>query len=139
MNIFLNSAGTVDGCVSQAVSLGDFIYVSGQIGQGDTIEEQTVTAFNKLIDILEEMDLRADHVVKLTIYMKDLAQKQAFLNVYKNFVEAPYPAATFVQVDKLPDDALVQLDAFAISTLRYEQSSKESGCGSDCQSCSGCE
>ncbi len=139
MNIFLNSVGTVDGCVSQAVNLGDFVYVSGQIGRGDTIEEQTVTACNSIIDILSQMDLRMDHVVKITVYLKDINQKDAFLSIYQNFVEAPYPAATFVQVDNLPENSLVQIEAYAISTLRYEQASKQSGCGHDCDSCGGCE
>lgn len=138
MNVFLNSTRVKDGCISSAVSLGDFVYVSGQTGEGDTIEEQTIIVCNKLIDVLSDLDLELRHVVKLTVYLNDLANKEAFLNVYKNFVEAPYPAATIVQVDHLENDAMITVEALAINTLRYEKASRDSGCTHDCDSCSGC-
>ena len=42
MNIFLKSAGKQEGtpCVSNMVQLGDFFYLSGQTGLGETIQEQ---------------------------------------------------------------------------------------------------
>ena len=52
MNIFLKSAGKQEGtsCVSNMVQLGDFFYLSGQTGLGESIQEQTITAINKVID-----------------------------------------------------------------------------------------
>ena len=54
MNIFLKSAGKQEGtsCVSNMVQLGDFFYLSGQTGLGESIQEQTITAINKVIDVL---------------------------------------------------------------------------------------
>ena len=44
MNIFLKSAGKQEGtsCVSNMVQLGDFFYLSGQTGLGESIQEQTI-------------------------------------------------------------------------------------------------
>ena len=53
MNIFLKSAGKQEGtsCVSNMVQLGDFFYLSGQTGLGESIQEQTITAINKVIKL----------------------------------------------------------------------------------------
>ena len=57
MNIFLKSAGKQEGtsCVSNMVQLGDFFYLSGQTGLGESIQEQTITAINKVIDVYQTM------------------------------------------------------------------------------------
>ena len=48
MNVFLHGKNIQDECISNIVSLGDFVFVSGQIGQGQTIEQQARTACEKL-------------------------------------------------------------------------------------------
>lgn len=139
MNIFLNSAGLQEGSdvISSAVALGDFIYVSAQTGNGDTIEEQTITAMNKVIDAVSPFGLSAYHMVKFTVYMTDIQQKQAFLDVYQNFVEAPFPAMSIVQVQALEDGSQIAIEGYAVNTLRYEKASQEHSCGQGCDSCSG--
>lgn len=139
MNVFLNSTGIQEGtdCISKAVSLGDFVYISAQAGDGETIEEQTMTACNKLIDAIEDFGLQMHHLVKFTVYLTKLENKDAFLNAFKNFVEAPFPACSFVEVQKLEDDALVSIEALGINTLRYEQQQKQSACSNGCHGCQG--
>lgn len=131
MNVFLKGKNVQDGCISNIVSLGDFVFVSGQSGQGETIEQQTRTACEKLDGQLSLMDLEMRHIVKTTIYLKHLEDRDAVLEVYKQFFEAPYPACTIVGANQ---KALVQIEAFALNTLRYEQSMKKS----HCSGCSGC-
>ncbi|MBB5183887.1 RidA family protein [Catenisphaera adipataccumulans] len=138
MNIFLNAAGLKDGCISDAVSLGDFVYVSGQYGEGNSIEEQTMVACHKLSQALSEFGLDLRHVVKFTVYLSDLTKKDKFLSIYKNFIEAPYPAMTVVQVNALEEDAMVSIDAFAINTLRYEKTAQQESCSHNCDTCDGC-
>lgn len=96
MNIFLKSAGKQEGtsCVSNMVQLGDFFYLSGQTGLGESIQEQTITAINKVIDVLSNYGLQLHHVVKFTVYLKNIEDKEAFLNTFKNFVDEPFPACT---------------------------------------------
>lgn len=139
MNSFLNSTGVQNEttCVSKAVSLGDFVYVSAQTGEGETIEEQTMTACNKVIDAIEDFGLQMYHLVKFTVYLKDIRLKDAFLKTFQNFVEAPYPACSIVQVSGLDHDSLVSIEALGVNTLRYENHQKESACGGGCQGCQG--
>lgn len=139
MNVFLNSTGLQENtdCVSKAVSLGDFVYVSAQVGEGETIEEQTLTACNKVIDAVEEFGLQMHHLVKFTVYLKHIEDKKAFLKVFRNFLEAPFPACSFAQVQKLEEDALVSVEALGVNTLRYEHQQKESACSNGCHGCNG--
>ena len=134
MNVFLHGKNIQDECISNIVSLGDFVFVSGQTGQGQTIEQQARTACEKLDGQLSLMHLEIRHIVKTTIYLKHLEDREVFLQVYKQFFEAPYPACTIIGVDHLQEDALVQIEAFALNTLRYEKSMKDSHC-SDCGGC----
>ncbi len=134
MNIFLKGRDIKEDCISNVVSLGDFIFVSGQCGQGVTIEEQTELAINKVIKQLASFDLECRHIVKTNIYLKDLQMKPMVLELYKKYFEAPFPACSIVGVDQLEQDAMIMIDAFAINTLRYENKIKESSCGN----CHGC-
>lgn len=97
MNQFLYSAGVQDGCdcISSAVSLGDFVYTSAQMGQGDSIEEQTITSMNKIIDALSNLGCELRHVIKFSVYVTDIQYKEEFLKTYKTYVEQPFPAVTF--------------------------------------------
>lgn len=139
MNIFMNSVGLQEGstCISSGVSLGDFVYISAQTGEGDTIQEQVLTACNKVIEVLAHFGLEMRHVVKFTMYVKDLNQKEAILNIFKNFVEAPFPAMSIVQVQDIENHAMLSMEAFAVDTLRYEEANKQHSCGQGCNSCSG--
>lgn len=85
MNVFLHGKNIQDECISNIVSLGDFVFVSGQIGQGQTIEQQARTACEKLDGQLSLMDLEMRHIVKTTIYLKHLEDRATFLDVYKQF------------------------------------------------------
>lgn len=139
MNIFLKSAGKQEEmpCVSNMVQLGDFFYVSGQHGQGETIQEQTITAVNKLIDVISNFGLQLHHVVKFTVYLKDIQDKEAFLSTFKNFLDEPYPACTIVEVSHLENDAMVCIEGLGVNTLRHEEQMQHSSCSHDCSSCGG--
>ena len=134
MNIFLKGRNIKEDCISNIASLGDFIFVSGQCGQGKTIEEQTKVAFSKLIEQLSSFDLECRHIVKTNVYLNDLEMKSAFLELYRTYFEAPFPACSIVEVQRLEEDAMIMIDALAINTLRYEKKLKESSCD-HCQSC----
>ena len=139
MNIFLNSTGKQENtnCISKAVSLGDFVYVSAQTGSGETIEEQTMTACNKVIDAISSLGLKMHHLVKFTVYLKDIELKDAFLKTFEYFLEEPFPACSIVEVQGLEDHALVSIEALGVNTLRYEQRNTESSCSNGCKECSG--
>ncbi|MEG0093946.1 MAG: RidA family protein [Erysipelotrichaceae bacterium] len=138
------------GPYSPAVKLGDFVYLSGQIPLdpktnevvGSTIEEQTHQVMKNIEVILAEMGLEFRHIVKTTIFVKDLNDFASLNEVYGSYLKEPYPARSCVEVAKLPKDVLVEIECLVIDTLVYEQqmAAQESGCSGNCSSCGdGCE
>ena len=130
------------GPYSPAVKLGDFVYLSGQIPvdpetgnlvEGD-IRQQTHQVFQNILTILEEMNLRFDHVVKTTVFLADMADFAAMNEVYAEYFEEPYPARSCIQVAALPKGAQVEIECLVIDTLRYENN-----CSGSCEGCSGCD
>lgn len=140
MNIFLHSGSLTEfsDCISQIVSLGGFVYMSAQTGKGDTIEKQAVSSIEKVINVADEFGLQLYHFVKFTVYLTDLADKEKFLNVFRTYLEPPYPAASFIEVKGLENGAMVAIEAFGIDTTRHEKASKEKACKEGCCSDSSC-
>jgi 2-iminobutanoate/2-iminopropanoate deaminase len=109
------------GPYSQAVRVGDAVYVSGQIpldpasGQlvAGGIVEQTDRVMHNLAAILTSAGCSLRDVVKTTIYVVDLAHFAAVNEVYARHFEAPFPARATVQVSALPRGAQVEIDAIA--------------------------
>ena len=133
MNIYINSTKGKDEAISGLVTLGDFVYVSGQYGQGDTIDEQTRSACSQIQKQLDLMKLKMHHVLKTTIYVTDFSLKDRVLKIYQSYFEAPYPASTVIQVDGLGQGVHVCIEAQAIDTTRFER--QESKSCDDCQEC----
>lgn len=117
------------GPYSPAVKLGDFVYLSGQIPlnpetneiAGTTIEEQAHQVMKNIGVVLAEMGLDYRHIVKTTIFMKDLNDFNTLNDIYGSYLSEPYPARSCVQVAKLPKDVLVEIECIVIDTLIYEQ------------------
>lgn len=109
------------GPYSQAVRAGGWLYASGQIpldpatGQmiaGD-IKAQTERVMKNLGAILEAAGLSFAHVVKTTVYLKDMSEFPAMNEVYGRFFPAEPPARATVEVARLPRDARIEIDLVA--------------------------
>jgi len=104
---------------------GSFYYVSGQVGVdpatgqcGRTIEEQTSQVMTNIKTVLSSAGLSMDHVVKTTIYVKDMANFTRVNDVYAGFFETPRPARGTVGVKDLPHvggktEIMVEIEAIA--------------------------
>jgi 2-iminobutanoate/2-iminopropanoate deaminase len=109
------------GPYSQAIKSNGFVFVSGQIAldpkTGDfsapDIRIQTEKVFENLKGILEASGASLSHVVKATVYLKDMNDFAAMNEVYARFFTAAPPARSTVQVARLPKDALVEIDVIA--------------------------
>lgn len=131
------------GPYSPAVKLGDFVYLSGQIPlnpetnevAGSSIEEQTHQVMKNIQVVLAEMGLEFRHIVKTTIFVKDLNDFNKLNEVYGSYLQEPYPARSCVQVAKLPKDVLVEIECTVIDTLVYEHQLAQQQGG--CDGCSG--
>jgi 2-iminobutanoate/2-iminopropanoate deaminase len=109
------------GPYSQAIKSNGFVFVSGQIAldpktgefAAPDIKVQTEKVFENLKGILEASGASLNHVVKATVYLKDMNQFAAMNEVYARFFTAAPPARSTVQVAGLPKDALVEIDVIA--------------------------
>ncbi len=109
------------GTYSQAVRVGDSIYLSGQIGlnpQSGTLEAgfeaQVVRVFENLKAVAEAAGVDLDHAVKLNLYLTDLANFAQVNEVMARYFQPPYPARAAVGVKELPRGALVEADAILV-------------------------
>jgi len=110
------------GPYSQAVDLGDLVFLSGQIpldpasgqvvGAGD-IQAQTERVLQNVQGVLQTAGLTMAHVVRTTVYMIDLAEFARMNEVYAKYFPSEPPARATVQVVALPRGARVEIDAVA--------------------------
>ena len=118
------SAPAAIGPYSQAVRIGDFLYTSGQVGLDPAtgalveggIETQTTRVLENLKAGLEAAGIDLIHVVKTTIFLKNMGDFAAMNAIYAKYF-APEgvvaPARSTVEVARLPKDALVEIEVIA--------------------------
>ncbi|NGM84410.1 RidA family protein [Paenibacillus sp. 7124] len=108
------------GPYSQAIIAGNWVYTSGQLGlnpetgelAGD-VQAQARQSLANVQAILEEAGTSLDHVVKTTVFLKDMNDFAAVNEVYSSFFSEPYPARSAVEVARLPKDGLVEIEVVA--------------------------
>ena len=109
------------GPYSQAVRIGDLLFLSGQIPldpetgalvEGD-IAAQTRRVFQNLGAILEAAGASFANVARTTVYLADMADFAAMNEVYATVFESPAPARSTVQAAGLPKNARVEIDVIA--------------------------
>lgn len=109
--------------LSQAMRVGDMIWVSGQVGVDEAhvpaegLEAQTRLAFRNLQSALEAAGATTADIVELTVYVTDLsADLEPFLRVKDEFVPPPYPAVTGVEISRLTNpELLIEIKAVAVA------------------------
>jgi 2-iminobutanoate/2-iminopropanoate deaminase len=113
------------GPYSQAVSYGELIFTSGQIGLdmdgkivSDDVEVQTRIALENLIHILEDNNSSMDYVIKTTVYLTNMDDFPKMNEVYNAFFGSSKPARSTVEVSRLPKDVKVEIDAIAYMVKR---------------------
>jgi 2-iminobutanoate/2-iminopropanoate deaminase len=108
------------GPYSQAIEIDGFLFCSGQLGIDpatgkllDGIEAQTERALVNLEAVLAAVGLTFGDVVKVNIFIADLANFAAMNGIYARHIVAPPPARSTVQVAALPLGAKVEIEAVA--------------------------
>ena len=122
--IHTDAAPAAIGPYSQAVRVGDMLFTSGQIPTDPKtgnfvpggIKEQTTQVLENLKAILAQAGVDFTHVVKTTVFLKDMKDFAAMNEVYAGYL-APAgtvpPARSTVQVAALPKDAMVEIEVIA--------------------------
>jgi 2-iminobutanoate/2-iminopropanoate deaminase len=109
------------GPYSQAVKSNGFLFASGQVAldprtnelvAGD-IRQQTERVIANIKGIVEASGSNLNHVVKTTVFLKDMDDFAAMNEVYGKFFAVAPPARSTVQVARLPKDALVEIEVIA--------------------------
>ncbi|MBM7540922.1 RidA family protein [Amphibacillus cookii] len=116
-----NQAPEAIGPYSQAIDLGDLVFVSGQIPLDPNtmevvaggIKEQTVQVMKNLAAVLKQANLTFEHVAKFTIYLTDMNDFATLNETYAEFLTVPYPARATVEVSQLPKGVKVEMDVIA--------------------------
>ncbi len=107
------------GPYSQAVIAGNLAFLSGQIPLDPEtmeivpggIESQTHRVFKNLIAVINACGASTTDVIKLTIYLTDLAKFPTVNEIMAGYFSEPYPARATIEVSGLPRGALVEIDA----------------------------
>jgi 2-iminobutanoate/2-iminopropanoate deaminase len=123
--IYTEKAPKPVGPYSQAVEVGNFVFISGQIAinpetgklEGKTAAEQTERILKNIEQILKACGLTLNHVVKTTIYTTDLSKFGEINTVYGKFFKEHKPARVTVGVNELPLGALVEIEAIAVKEI----------------------
>ena len=111
------------GPYSPGVQMGEFLFLSGQIGlnpeSGKLVEggikEQTKQALNNLGAVLKEAGMDYDNVVRATVYLSDMNNFQSMNSVYSGYFNSPHPPSrSKVEVRLFPKGALVEIDLIAM-------------------------
>lgn len=107
------------GAYSQAIKVGQTVFISGQIplepGTMNIVDEdiraQTHRVFNNLAAVAREGGGNLDDVVKLTVFLTDLSHFAVVNEVMAEHFNPPYPARAAVGVTALPKGVPIEIDA----------------------------
>lgn len=109
--------------ISQAIRAGNLVFVSGQaainlqgelVGAGD-FDAQAAQAFDNLRRVLEAGGSGLDRVVKVTIFLIDMANFPRVVELRRRHFSKPYPADTIVEVSSLAlPELMIEIEAVGL-------------------------
>lgn len=109
------------GTYSQAIKAGNTVYMSGQIPLDpksmelvEGFEAQTVQVFENLKAVAEAAGGSLKDIVKLNIFLTDLANFATVNEVMSRYFQQPYPARAAIGITALPKGAQVEMDAIMV-------------------------
>ncbi len=110
------------GPYNQAVKVGDFIFVSGQIALDpstktlieSSLEAETHMVMKNLGAILAAEGLTHDHIVKSSIFIRNMEAFPIINEIYGSYFSGHFPARETVEVSRLPMNANVEISVIAV-------------------------
>lgn len=117
--ISTDNAPAAIGTYSQAIRVGDTVYISGQIPLdpatmemvGDDFAVQAARVMHNLQAVAHAAGGSLNDTVKFMVYLTDLGNFAALNDIMNELLEAPYPARAAVEVAALPRGAKIEIDA----------------------------
>ncbi|NLW18819.1 MAG: RidA family protein [Candidatus Cloacimonetes bacterium] len=109
------------GPYSQAVMMNNALFISGQLGidpnsgqMPEGFEAQAQIVLANLKAILEAAGMSFAHVVKVTVFLKDMDNFALLNELYSRTFSSPYPAREAIEVARLPKDGLIEISVIAM-------------------------
>jgi len=107
--------------ISQATVHNDTLYVSGQVGidpeTGELVdggvEAQTKRALENIEAVLDAADTTFESVLKATVFVESMGDISTINSIYEEYISAPYPARSAVEVSELAMDCVVEVEVIA--------------------------
>ena len=119
--IHTENAPAAIGTYSQAILVGETLYLSGQIGLDpysmelvEGIEAQIRRVFDNLKAVCEAAGGSLADIAKLNIFLTDLSNFQLVNQIMGEYFAQPYPARAALGVASLPKNALVEMDGIVV-------------------------
>ena len=124
--IHTDEAPSAIGTYSQAVKVGDTVYLSGRIGLdpasmemvGGDISERIHQVFKNLNAVCQAAGGNLDDMVKVTIFLTDLGHFATVNEIMAQYFNEPYPARAAVGVAELPKGTDVEMDGVMVLNAR---------------------
>lgn len=115
-----NSVAPAIGPYSHAVEINNMVYTSGMIPLtpegvlvSDDVTEQTKQVMENIKNVLKEVDLTYNNIVKTTIFIKNMDDFPKINDVYSTYFSGKLPSRSCVEVSRLPKDVQVEIDVIA--------------------------
>ncbi len=110
------------GPYSAAIKIGNMIFTSGQLPIdpktnqliNDDVKKATKQIFDNIKAILEKEGYSFDDIIKVTVFSSSMGYFAEFNEYYSTLFSKPYPARSFIEVSKLPKDALIEIEVIAV-------------------------
>lgn len=120
--IHTNEAPAAVGPYEQAISVGNFLFTSGQLGlipeTGELVQgisAQTAQAIANLDAVLQAAGMTRENVVKTLIFLEDINDFAVVNDIYGQYFGTSKPARSCVAVAALPKGGLIEIEAVAVS------------------------
>jgi len=118
-SIYTKRAPNPIGTYSQAIKIGNTVYISGQIPidpkTGEIIEgnfdDQVNQSLSNVNEIVKAAGGNIDDIVKVSVYLSDINNFASLNEAMKAVFHLPYPARSVVEIKSLPKNAMIEVEA----------------------------
>lgn len=102
---------------TQAVKVGNLLYLSGTVGEGDSMRMQLISAYDDIRKTLSNYGATFSNVVKETIYTTDIEALKRNQEVRKAYYKEDWPASTWIEIKRLYlPEFMVEIEVVAVLT-----------------------
>ena len=120
-SVMTHLAPAAIGPYSQGIMMNNTLFISGHLGidpntgnMPEGFDAQANLVFSNIKAILQAANMGTSHVVKVTVFLKDMNDFAQLNDIYTRTFSAPYPAREAVQVARLPKDGLIVISVIAM-------------------------